>query len=250
MIKLLKCEYLKTRRRYILPVTLGITAMYLALLFYGEYSDDALRQGWWALLYQLPLLNTMFMPILCIVAASRLCDLEHKGATFKQLFTLTSKGSLFTAKLIYGLGIITVPILIQFAAIYIAGCYLGFGGIYPLNLYLIYLLSTLLTTYAIYVFQHCMSMLFKNQAIPFFVGIGGEFAGLFSMFLPQMPYLRKMLIWGYYGDTQFVGNNWDRETRINDFYLMDINYAAFFIITIAAILMYLIGKKLFTHKEV
>ena len=93
-------------------------------------------------------------------------------------------------------------------------------------------------------------MLFKNQAVSFFVGIGGEFTGLFSMFLPQIPCLRKILIWGYYGDMQFVGNNWDRETRINDFYLMDINYAAFFIITTVAVLMYLIGKKLFTDKEV
>ena len=250
MIKLLKCEYLKTRHRHILPTVLVITTMSLVLLFYGEYSEDALSKGWWALLYQLPLLNTMFMPVLCIVAASRLCDIEHKGAMFKQLFAATPKADLFTAKLIYGLSLITVPVLIQFAAIYIAGRYLGFGGVYPLKLYLIYLLSTLLTTYAIYVFQHCMSMLFKNQAIPFFAGIGGEFAGLFSIFLPQLPYLRKLLIWGYYGDMQFVGNNWSRETRINDFYLMDINYAAFFIIGLAAVIMYLIGKKIFCNKEV
>lgn len=71
----------------------------------GENRQFILENGYLMLLYQLPMVNTIFFPVLGMVVASRLCDLEHKGDNLKLLCTLEEKGRLFDAKLLYGLGI-------------------------------------------------------------------------------------------------------------------------------------------------
>ncbi len=86
---------------------------------------------------------------------------------------------------------------------------------------------------------------FKNQAIPFFVGVTGEFVGLFSMFLPQFPVLRKAVLWGYYGALQFVGLfGWDKETRYDHAYfaVLPLDWPAFALLIGLMILTYVIGK--------
>lgn len=250
MSKLLKCEFLKTRRCYVFVMALAITAIELAWIFYGKYSDDALQKGWMMFLYQLPLVNAIFIPLLSIVVASRLCDVEHKGGMFKQICAIAEKGKVYDAKLLYGLGIMTLSVCIQFVMIFFGGKYLGFGGKFPLNLYMLYALFTIIPSITIYIFQHSLSMLFKNQAIPFFAGVIGEFCGVFAMFLSQLPWLRKSLIWGYYGVLQFVGADWNRETRISNYYLLDIDWSFFAVLIAITIALYFIGKKLFCESEV
>ena len=112
-----------------------------------------------------------------------------------------------------------------------------------------YLLFTVLPAVAVYIVQHTLSLLFKNQAVPFFAGIIGEFCGVFSMFLPQLPWLRKSLLWGYFGVLQFVGGDYDKATRTSSFYVMDIDWTFFAVLTVGTVLLYLVGKKLFCEKE-
>ena len=111
----------------------------LCWILYGRYSDDNIRKGWMLLLYQLPLINAIFMPLLSIIVASRLSDIEHKGYMLKQLCCITPKGRLYDAKLVYGLGMVLASLVLQFAGVYIGGKYLGFGGMFPLDLYVLYL---------------------------------------------------------------------------------------------------------------
>lgn len=247
---LLKCEYLKSRRRWLLPMAIALIGVELVWVMHGNLSEDNLSKGWMMYLYQMPLANTIFLPLLSIAVSSRICDLEHKGHMQKQLCCIASRGMLYSAKLIYGLGIIMACLLIQFTGLYIWGKLRGFGGEFPVKLYMLYWLATIAATAAIYIFQHTLSLFIKNQAIPFFIGIIGEFLGLFSMFLPQYPLLRNSLLWGYYGALQFVGGDWDRETRISTFYYMGVDWAAFALLTAAALFIYLIGRNLFSCKEV
>lgn len=250
MNKLLKCEFLKTRRRYLLAMTLAITAVELCWVLCGNYSADALSKGWMMMLYQLPLLNAIFAPLLSIILASRLCDIEHKGLMLKQLCCIAPRGRLYDTKLIYGLGILLISLAVQLAGVYVGGKFLSFGGAFPLDLYLLYWLFTFVISAAIYLFQHTLSLLFKNQVIPFFIGVIGEFLGIFSMFLPQLPWLRASLLWGYYGVLQFVEGEWDTVTRISTYYLMDIDWVFFWVLIAGTAAMYLLGKKLFIEREV
>ena len=82
MTALLKAEYFKNRRRYIFLTALALTAAAGAWAFYGSYTGEsgsfALENGYMLYLYQLPLINTIFFPLMCTLIASRLAELEHR----------------------------------------------------------------------------------------------------------------------------------------------------------------------------
>jgi len=230
-----------------------MTLIQLYWALHDDYTEFMLRNGWMMFLYQLPLVNAIFMPLLSIIVSSRLCDIEHKGVMFRKLLVITEKDKIYDAKLIYGLLIILFCNILNWCVTIIFGYINGFDGDVPIILYLLYLLFTVVTTFTIYIFQHTLSMIFKNQAITFFAGIIGNFCGLFSMFLPQFPILRKLFIWGYYGVLQFVGMfGWTKEERYLNAYfeVMDIDWLFFIVLIIICIVLYLIGKKLFCKREV
>lgn len=253
MIKLLQCEFRKIRGRYIFITAFVITVIQLCWALYGKYTDDNIRLGWMMLLYQLPLVNTIFMPLLSMIVSSLLCDIEHKGAMLKQLAVTVEKAKIYDAKFIFGLSIVLFCNFISWSATILFGYIKGFSGNMPVKLYLLYLLFTVAPTIAVYIFQHTLSLLYKNQAVTFFTGIIGTFCGLFSMFLPQFPILRKILIWGYYGVLQFVGMfGWTKETRMANVYfeVMGFDWIFFCVLIIASVIMYIIGRTLFCRKEV
>lgn len=253
MIKLLKCEFMKTRRRYIFLTAIVITVAELLWVLYGKYNGFVKENGWMMSLYQLPLVNSIFMPIMSIIISSRLADTEHKGMMFKHLAAISDKGRIFDAKFIYGMSIVLICCLLNWIITIIFGYYIGFSGDVPIKLYLLYLLFTITPTISVYIFQHTLAMLFKNQAVTFFSGIIGTFIGLFSMFLPQLPMMRKLFIWGYYGVLQFVGLfGWTKETRYDTAYfeVMSIDWTFFAVLILISIAMYILGRYLFSRKEV
>lgn len=253
MIKLLKCEFMKTRRRYIFLTAIVITAAGLLWGLYGKYNGFAKENGWMMSLYQLPLINSIFMPVMSIIISSRLADTEHKGMMFKHLAAISDKGRIFDAKFIYGMSIVLICCLLNWIITIIFGYYIGFSGDVPIKLYLLYLLFTITPTISVHIFQHTLAMLFKNQAVTFFSGIIGTFIGLFSMFLPQLPMMRKLFIWGYYGVLQFVGLfGWTKETKYDTAYfeVMGIDWTFFAVLILISIAMYILGRYLFSRKEV
>lgn len=253
MIKLLKCEYLKTRKRYVWITALLITAFGLVWALHGTYNDFILDNGWDMFLYQLPIINALFLPLLSMVIASRLADIEHKGSTLKQLCAITSKGKLYDAKLVYGLAIIFVSHIIQFSGMILGGKIIGFRQTFPAELYMIFFIFTTAVTFVIYIFQHILSLIFKNQIVPFCVGILGEFIGIISLFLPLIPALRKSILWGYYGVLGFMGMfGWAKDTRYENVYfeVMNIDWTSFGILIAVGILIYIIGRKIFCEKEI
>ena len=109
MRRLLRCEYQKSRGRWIFLTALALTVMAAVFALRGDYEGENhlffMENGYLMYLYQLPMVNAIFFPLLGMVVASRLCDLEHKGDNLKLLCTLAEKGRIFDAKLLYGLSI-------------------------------------------------------------------------------------------------------------------------------------------------
>lgn len=251
MIKMLRCEFLKTRRRRVFLTALLITAAGMCWALYGKYEGQTIEKGWMVLLYQLPLINTIFMPLLAVVVASRLADIEHKGLMFKQICAATPKSKLYDSKLIYGLGIVMTMIVLSWLTVIIFGKVIGFAGKMPAKLYMLYLAFTILPTVEIYIFQNSLSMLFKNQATAFFVGVIGEFVGVFSMFLPQIGWLRTIQPWGHYGALSLVGMyGWTKEERIYSFMTMPVEPLNLIVCAAGIVLFYLIGRWLFCRREI
>lgn len=252
MTRLLKCEYLKTRRKYIFITAALTMAVYFLWTFHGSgYNAEGIKHGWALSLYQQPLVNTIFMPFLCIITASRLAGTEHRGAMLKQLCTMADKGKIYDAKLIYGIFIMSLCVAIGWTGLVLFGMHKGYSGIFPFRLYALYLAYTLAVVIEIYVMQHALALIFKNQAVGFFVGITGEFAGLFSLFLPNIEWLRKIVPYGHFGQLDFIGMyGWTKETRMRYVYfrLMDTEHFVFAVIVLTFI-FYIVGRYIFVRKE-
>ncbi|MDD3910433.1 MAG: ABC transporter permease [Proteiniphilum sp.] len=242
-------EFQKIRRRKVWAIVAALIFVQILWLLWGVERMDAhdLSQGWMYFLFQFPLLNSIMMPVIAAVVASRLCDIEHKGQTLKLLNTVMPAGRLFAAKFICGALYMLATALLQIMVIVIAGLVIGFEGTPPLDKLLYYLLFTTAVNLTILLLQQVLSLLFRNQMIPLTVGIIGSFAGLFIMFFPQS--LERFLLWGYYGVLMFVGMDWDRATRITDFYYVPVDWTGFSILVIMFCMIYIIGRALFIRKE-
>lgn len=249
MIKALTVEFRKIRRRRVWAIVAALIFVQMLWSLRGIQRMDAhdLFQGWLFFLYQLPLLNSIIMPVIAAVVASRLCDIEHKGQTLKLLNTVMPARRLFNAKFLCGALHMLATVLLQLLVIVAVGKVAGFEGNPPYDKLLYYLLFTTSVNLTILLLQQVLSLMFKNQMIPLTVGIMGSFAGLFIMFFPQS--LERFLLWGYYGVLMFVGMDWDRAARITEFHYVPVDWGGFIALTIMFFGIYIIGRTLFVRKE-
>jgi hypothetical protein len=249
MIKALIMEFYKTRRRGIFLVMFGLLAVQLLWSLWGIGKWDAgdFQTGWLFFLYQMPLLNSIMMPVVVAVIVSRLCDVEHKGHTFSVLQTILSAGKLFDVKLIAASIMLLLLSVLQVFVLLIVGIHFGFWGPIPFGKMVLYLLITVLINLGILGFQQTLSLLFPNQMIALTSGLLGAFVGLFSLYFPQG--IQKFYIWGYYGVLMQVGMNWDRETRIMDLFYVPLEWKSFLFLAIHLMMIYVVGRTLFVRKE-
>lgn len=253
MIKRIKIEFMKMRRCHIFFIMLVLACGHVVFGLKGNYdNEDFLRMGWMMWLYQLPLINAMFLPFISAVLASLLISIEHKAGMSRRLCTVEKRSELYNSKLASGLIIMALLTVFTWAATLCYGHYLGFKGGCPMGFYFKYLIFTLVPTVSIYMLEHALFMLFPNPSAGFIVSIIGEFIGVFSMFIPQYPWIRHMTPWGYYGALQFVGfYGWTKETRYKYAYFeaFDTSWASFAVITAMGILFYIGGRYFFEKKE-
>jgi len=249
MRALLKAEYRKTRGRYLFLTVFGIAMAGMIWCFGGNLSEDAILKGWMMELYQMPLMSALFLPVLATVVASRLSNLEHKNGMLRKLCCIAERGKLFDAKLLYGSFLMLTGIVLTFAGLFFNGFLRGYGGFPQIKEYALLFLFTVVPTMVIYILQHTVSLCCKKAAVPFIVGVTGEFIGIMFMFLPPIPVLRQLFPWGYYGVMMFVGSDFDRATRISTYYYLNIDWVSFGIMFVIGILLYFTGKRIFYRME-
>lgn len=83
------------------------------------------------LFYNLPVMNTLLMPLMISVIASRVCDMEVKGDTLKILYTMQKQESFFDFKYLNCLRYITVFVIGQGLMILFFGTVNHLGTIRP-----------------------------------------------------------------------------------------------------------------------
>ena len=97
-----RAELQKAHRRHDLALCLlipGIVVLWVGGL--APTDPEELANGYSALLYSLPVIEAILMPVMMAVLASRLWDMEIKGNTAKLLYTLQSRRSLFSGKVVF-----------------------------------------------------------------------------------------------------------------------------------------------------
>lgn len=249
-MKTLQLEFYKIRRR---KVWFSMFAMLAVQLLWGMWSmrnpkDWELASGWMSLLYFLTVLDGLMMPTILSVLASRLADIEHKGNTYKQLKTLRPAGSLYHAKALCGLVIITVLLASQAAFFILLGYHLGYEGSPDPRYYLLSYGLRLASDLALFLLQLLLSMLFANQMIPLVAGLGGSMIALLLMFVSQYSFLP----WGGNLNAGIVWMDWDETSKIITYCYRQYSpaeIASVVSIFVWIAVFYAAGRRMFAHKE-
>ena len=249
-MKLLKLEFYKCRRRKIVLVCTAVLAAQLLWMgaFFARQDGEDLKWGWMLLLYNLSMVDAILLPLSVATLASRSCELEYKGGTWKLLETMASPGSLYAAKLEWGALVLAALLLIRSALFLAVGIELGFQGEIPWGRFGLFTLISWVVSMMVYALQQGLSLHFPNQAAALVCGIAGSFLGILSMLFP--PALIRCVPWGYYGLLALVGMDWDAATQVTAFHWQWPNPADCMLLLLWAAVFLAAGRTLFLRKEV
>lgn len=252
MTTALRMECWKSRRRGLWLVCATLLGVELLWILWGfqNPSEQELVLGWRYLLYSLPPINGILVPVIAATLASRIADLEHKGNTLKLLETIQPKPQMLNAKLAFGALHLLPFALIQTAGLLGAGFLIGFYGPAPFADYALNGLFTFCTSFAIYGLHLMLSLLIKNQIVPLCIGLGGSFIALLLMFLPAD--LARLVCgpYGFSGALTFVWmTSWDPDTRVMELTRTPTPWGSFAVLLAWMLAIYIIGRAALKRKE-
>ena len=248
----LRLEFLKNKRRGLMLTTLllvGFEVLWIYMAFRNPSANE-IQIGWMELLYQVPALNSIILPVTAAVIASRLADVEHKGETWKLLKTIQRTECLFHAKFLCGTWYLLLSIVLLTGCMLVCGKVLGYAGEPNLGKFLLFFVFQLFVALEIFAVQLTLSVLVRNQMIALCIGCGGAFIGLLLLFVP-LKLLQYLLPWGHASLLYLVYMvNWQPDTRILELAYLRVNWLAFALTVGAVLLWNFVGGRLLARKEV
>lgn len=245
-IKYLLIESHKHKRRHNNIIFLAVIILEILFVYANYGNDRGLKEGWMALFYSLPIMNTLFFPIMLSTFAGRLMDIEHKGHMFDSLYTFISPIKLFFTKTVYGIISIIFFVIAQCFAIIILAKSLQFPLDFPAYYMVYYGFATALSCILLFLLHLILAFTYRNQAVTISIGLIGSFAGLFLAYLPT-TFLQEILPWSGFINSAFIDLDWNRDTRKITWLLSDLRikpffYSIFGLILLLSIAIYIIQK--------
>ena len=213
MGKALHAELQKARRRHDLLICLAVpVVVYLWAGAEAPTGADELANAYSALLFALPVLNAILMPIVMALIASRLWDMEVKGSTTKLLYTLQSRRSLFAGKALLGTGEVLLMVTLEMAVSILLGRVQGYTEAFPAEPFVYTGICTLAVDVMLFFSELLLMLIFDNPLPALCVGIVGALIGLFSAFMPRV--VSYFVPWGYFEPlSAYEVAEWNRETH-------------------------------------
>ncbi len=159
-----RAELQKAHRRHDLALCLlipGIVVLWVGGL--APADPEELANGYSALLYSLPVIEAILMPVMMAVLASRLWDMEIKGNTAKLLYTLQSRRSLFAGKAVFGVLEVLLVTVLELACVPVLGRVHSYTEAFPTG-QLVYLFVCTLAVDTMLFFGEFLLMLVGRQS--------------------------------------------------------------------------------------
>ena len=250
MMLSVRLEWQKARRKRLWRIALGMAAvqgLWLAWAVRSMTPADA-AQGFLGSLYQFPMINAIVMPVLIAVLMSRLCDMEHRGGGFKQLFPLQPAGRLFDAKLVLGGLYLLAVTALQLGSMLLVGRWKGFGDTLLPSYAALYLLGQFSVSMLLALMLEGLSIRCRNQFVPLAAGLILGFLGLMSMNLSYA--LMHLSPASYYGLLSTVAMTWDRATRVVTYFHRPFAWGDLAVVWAAFAALYLWIRRSFARMEV
>ena len=239
-----RAELQKAHRRHDLALCLlipGIVVLWVGGL--APADPEELANGYSALLYSLPVIEAILMPVMMAVLASRLWDMEIKGNTTKLLYTLQSRRSLFAGKAVFGVLEVLLVTVLELACVPVLGRVHGYTEAFPTG-QLVYLFICTLAVDTMLFFGEFLLMLWVGNPLPALcMGIVGALVGLFSAFMP--PLASYFVPFGYYIPlSAYEVANWDKVTHTVTYGTRPFNWGLLaFTLALGAVLCALAWRK-------
>lgn len=196
---LCECKKIKGRLASILSAALALLLLWSAYIMLHGDNSDIRGFEYTYMTTSFITLNSIFLPTLISVAASRLMDVENKGNTYKLLCTLQPKAGILNAKLLLAALSFLLFLALEWIGIFVLGQLGQFTQAFPFREYVLLFGAAFLTTLLLLLFQLSLSLRLENQLYPLFIGLLGSFASVFSMFIPLDSPLLNLIPWSYFG---------------------------------------------------
>ncbi|MEY8678674.1 ABC transporter permease [Granulimonas faecalis] len=199
-------EFSKLRHRHLVAVCIAMVAFVL-LWFGSQGAKQVVRSDdYRTVLYSLPQINAVILPLLSTVVASTVCDIENRTNKWKELLTIERADSLFCAKWLTCAILLAATVTGEVAATTALGVVLGFDPV-PLGEAAVLWASTLGVCLFVSTVVEAICFFANNQFLPVATGIVLSFLGLFSLYLP--PAVSVFVPSAYFGLLSTVSMTYD-----------------------------------------
>lgn len=206
MTRYLSLEFYKIRRRGVFLTALllcGAEGAWTAYSAQQYLEENGAQLVWNNLFTNLALLHGLFLPMAAAVLASRICDIEHKGDTWKLLGAAAEPmGKLYRSKFLCAALILILTLTVEIAVLLAFGVWKGFPGPAPVDLVLPLYFGTLLVSVFLLALQQWVSMAVANQLVALIVGMAGAFVGFVGALFPVQA--RIILPWCAFAELSCV----------------------------------------------
>ena len=250
MLSALHAEFQKAHRRHDLAICLVVPVG--VFLWTGRLTStdpEGLANAYSALLYALPVLNAILMPVVMALLASRLWDIEVKGSTTKLLYTLQSRRSLFAAKAAFGIGEVVLMVTLEMAVSILLGRVQGYTEAFPAGPFVYTGICTLAVDVMLFFSELLLMLIFDNPLPALCVGIVGALIGLFSAFMPRV--VSYFVPWGYFEPlSAYEVAEWNRDTHTVTYGLRPYSWGLLAFTVVLAAALFAAAWRMMRDKEV
>lgn len=243
MLRSFHAELQKAHRRHDLLLCLLVPLIMILWVGGLAPSDpEELANGYSALLYSIPVIEAILMPVLMAVLASRLWEIEVKGSMPKLLYTLQERRSLFAGKAAFGLLEILLVTLLEMGAAVLLGIVHGYTEAFPTG-QLVYLFVCTLAVDAMLFFGEFLLMLWVGNPLPALcVGIVGHWWAVLCFYAAACQLF--CALWYYIPLSAYEVANWDKATHTVTFGTRPFNWGLLaFTLALGAVLFALAWRK-------
>lgn len=238
-------EFKKVHRKHLWLIVFGLIAAGMSWLMFTEMSASS-APDYRALLFRLPIVNAIFLPLLSAIVASTLCDIEFRAHMLKELLTMQRTQTFYLAKWVASAFVLAIGISVQIMLLITAGAYLGYTPI-PFAEVILYGVSTFIVCVFIATLIQTLSFFSPNPFIPIATGVVLSFLGLFSLYLPTV--VSQLVPSSYYALLATAGMTYDEVSKTATFFSVDWSIPHFLVMMLLTAVVLIASCQRLTKKE-
>lgn len=242
-----RLEFRKAKRQFTWLTFLVLLGVNLAYMFWHirRIDTETFVYAWEQTLFDVPLLNTLFLSVVMAILSSRTYDLEHKACTWNLLQTVQSRRSIFLGKTLYGFLWALLFGITHGMSISAIGKFHGFSGALPLSKIFAAIGSEIVSGMVIYQIGCLLALLFSSQFAALSINLGGTLAGLFLMLVTNRP----VTPWSLLVALRVVDMTYQREDRTVSYEWFTAPASSWIIAFLFFAAALILGMCLYAHME-